>query len=92
MDAEDFANWEIDGIAPDPPSTRKAGWPGLNGKTAAETLVRIERSVADADTIAPDVVRKTLPDSELVALTSATRAFQPLTFGELLDAALELAP
>lgn len=43
-----------------------------------------------ADTLAPDVLRRTMPETELVVLVSSTRAQRPATFGELLDAALEL--
>lgn len=89
-DVEDFSQWEIDGIAAEPPSTRKAGRPVVDGKAAADAFVTIGRNVADGDAIAPDVVRRALPDTELVVLISSTRAQRPLTFGELLDAALEL--
>ncbi len=43
-----------------------------------------------ADTLAPDVLRRTLPETELVVLLSSTRSRRPATFGELLDSALEL--
>jgi hypothetical protein len=90
-DVEDFAQWEIDGITAEPPSTRKAGWPVLDTKTPTdEARVMIGRKLGDTDGVAPDVVRRMLPETELVALVSSTRAQRPATFGELLDAALEL--
>ncbi len=92
LDVEDFSNWEIDGVAAEPPSTRKAGWPGERKTPTEEAFVRMERNVADVDSIAPEVVRRTLPETELVVLMSANRAFHPMTFGELLDAALDLTP
>jgi hypothetical protein len=88
-DVEDFNQWEIDGIAAEPPSTRKAGWPGTKAPTD-EAIVMIGRNRGDTDDAAPDVVRRMLPETELVALVSSTRAQRPATFGELLDAALEL--
>lgn len=42
------------------------------------------------DSFAPDILRRTLPEAERVVLVSSTRAQRPATFGELLDAALEL--
>ena len=90
-DVEDCNQWEIDGIAAEPPSTRKAGWPVLEGKAPTdEALVMIGRNLGETNGAAPDVVRRTLPETELVALVSSTRAQRPTTFGELLDAALEL--
>lgn len=82
LDVDDLSRWaidgeidgELDGVAGDPPSTPNAGRP---------TLPAI-------DTLAPDIVRRTLPDTELVVLASSTRAQRPPTFGELLDIALEL--
>jgi hypothetical protein len=43
-----------------------------------------------SETLAPDVLRRTLPETELVVLLSSTRARRPATFGELLDVALDL--
>lgn len=74
LDVEDFSRWEIDGVAPEPPSTPNVG--------------RLTMPAVDA--VAPDVVRRTLPETELVVLVSSTRAQRPATFGELLDLALEL--
>lgn len=74
LDVDDFSRWEIDGETPEPPSTPAVGRP----------------KSTSADTLAPDVLRRTLPDSELVVLVSSTRAQRPATFGELLDAALAL--
>jgi len=74
LDVEDFSKWEIDGVTTEPPSTPNVGRPTLPA----------------VDTVAPDVVRRTLPETELVVLVSSTRAQRPSTFGELLDLALEL--
>ena len=43
-----------------------------------------------AETLGPDVLRRTMPETELVVLVSSTRVQRPATFGELLDAALAL--
>jgi hypothetical protein len=74
LDIEDFSRWEIDGVAAEPPSTLNVGRP----------------VATPADTLAPDIVRRTLPETELVVLVSSTRSQRPATFGELLDLALEL--
>ncbi len=74
LDVEDFSRWEIDGVTGEPPSTPNVGRP----------------KSAPADTLTSDVLRRSLPDTELVVLVSSTRALRPATFGELLDAALEL--
>jgi len=90
-DVEDFSQWEIDGIAVDPPSTRKAGRLVVDRKTPTnEAFVTIGRGATDADEFAPDIVRRTLPEADLVVLVSSTRALRAATFGELLDAALDL--
>lgn len=73
-DVEDFSRWDIDGVAADPPSTPNVERPTLKPSDPAVT----------------DVVRRTLPETELVVLVSSTRAQRPATFGELLDKALEL--
>lgn len=73
-DVEDFSRWDIDGVSLDPPSMPKVERPTLK----------------PTDPIATEVVRRTLPEAELVVLVSSTRAQRAVTFGELLDAALEL--
>ena len=73
-DVEDFSRWDIDGVALAPPSAPKVERPTLK----------------PTDPIATEVVRRTLPETELVVLVSSTRAQRPVTFGELLDSALEL--
>ena len=73
-DVEDFSRWEIDGETSEPPSTPDVGRPTWPA----------------GDIVASDVVRRTLPETELVVLLSSTRAERPATFGELLDLALEL--
>lgn len=74
LDVEDFARWEIHGQTSDPPST-----PHVAGRP---TLPAGDGRV--------DVLRRTLPDGDLVMLVSSTRGQRPPTFGELLDQALEL--
>lgn len=77
QDVDDFSKWDIDGEATEPPST--------------PTTPNVGRPTMPAvDTGAPDVLRRTLPESELVVLVSSTRSQRPATFGELLDLALEL--
>jgi hypothetical protein len=73
-DVEDFSKWEIDGEATEPPSTPNGGRPTMPA----------------VDMLTADVVRRTLPETELVVLVSSTRTQRPATFGELLDLALEL--
>lgn len=74
QDVEDFSSWDIDGEATEPPSTPNVGRPTMPAM----------------DLGGPDVIRRTLPETELVMLVSSTRSQRPATFGELLDLALEL--
>jgi hypothetical protein len=84
---DDYSTWEIDGLTAEPPPTRKAGWLGVERKTPAdEVRVLIEQSSAAR----PDIVRRVLPEDELVALGTPARAHRPATFGALLDASLAL--
>jgi len=90
---DDFSTWEIDGIAAEPPPTRKAAWLAstMDRKPQTEDVrVLIERPSPLGEAGVPDVVRKNLPASGAVTLSSAARSFRPSTFGELLDAALKL--
>ena len=73
-DVEDFSRWDIDGETTEAPSTPNVGRP---------TMPAI-------GVMPPDVVRRMLPETELVTQISSTRAQQAPTFGELLDRALEL--
>lgn len=88
----DFSTWEIDGIAAEPPPTRKAGWISGERKSAAEDVrVRIERSATNATaTTAPEAVRRTLPERELVRIEDAKSQSLAETFGDWLDATLRL--
>ncbi len=88
----DYSTWDIDGItAEPPPPTRKAGWLGVERKAQVEEVrVLLEHPSTQSGPTAPDVVRRVLPEDELVALASAARTHRPATFGELLDASLAL--
>ena len=84
---DDYSTWEIDGLTAEPPPTRKAGWLGVERKTSAEEVrVLIEQNAPAG----PELVRRVLPEDELVALGTHARAHRPATFGELLDASLLL--
>lgn len=84
---DDYSTWEIDGLTAEPPPTRKAGWLGVERKTPVEgARVLIEPNAATG----PNMVRRVLPEDELVALGSPARAHRAVTFGELLDATLSL--
>jgi len=84
---DDYSTWEIDGLTAEPPPTRKAGWRGVERKAPGEdTRVLIEQNAAKG----PAIVRRVLPEDELVALGSPARAHRPATFGELLEASLLL--
>lgn len=88
----DFSTWEIDGIAAEPPPTRKAGWIGGERKSnAGDVRVRIERSSTNpAAAATPEAVRRALPEGDLVRITNATSQPLPETFGDWLDATLSL--
>lgn len=74
QDVEDFSKWDIDGEASAPPSTPNVGRPTMPA----------------VDVGASEIIRRTLPETDLVMLVSSTRSQRPATFGELLDLALEL--
>lgn len=73
-DVEDFSRWDIDGVTTEAPSTPNVG----------------RATMPVMDVMPPDVVRRMLPETELVTQISSTRAQRAPTFGELLDRALEL--
>jgi len=88
---EDFSTWEIEGIAAEPPPTRKAGWLGGDRKPQPEDIrVIIETRAESSEPAGVEQVRRHAPPADIVSLARAARSFQPATFGELLDAALAL--
>ena len=62
----------------------------IDGETSGPPSTPDRSTLPAVDAAMLDVVRRGLPGADLVTLVSSTRAQRPVTFGELLDQALEL--